>query len=260
MKNLLDGKIAIVTGGGQGIGKAICLRLARDGAKMVILDVNERTALEVGKAIENIGGEVLVIKADVRDRSTIKKSIADVVSAWGSIDIVVNNAGVGIFNPLFDITEEELDVHFAVNVKGLFFTLQAASEYMVKQGSGKIINIASQAGRRGDAFCLSYCMSKAAVISITQSAALALAPYNINVNAIAPGVVDTDFWTQVDKKFAKLLNLPVGEPKRRAVRSIPLGRIEQPEDVANVVSFLAGPDSDYITGQTLNVDGGNILS
>jgi len=131
---------------------------------------------------------------------------------------------------------------------------------MVKNNSGKIVNLASQAGRRGEALALSYCMSKAAVISMTQSAALALAPNKINVNAVAPGVVDTPFWIEVDKKFADILDLPIGEHKRRTVESIPLGRIEQPEDVAKAVVFLASDDAEYITGQTLNVDGGNVTS
>lgn len=254
---VLDGKTAVVTGGGQGIGRAICLRLAKDGADVAVLDLKPENAEAVAKEVEAMGKKALALAVDVRDKARVRECMAEVVGAWSKIDILVNNAGLGIFNPLFEIEEEELDLQFDINVKGLFFSLQAAAEYMVKQNSGKIINIASQAGRRGEALALSYCMSKAAVISVTQSAALALAPYKINVNAVAPGVVDTPFWVEVDKKFAKLQDLPVGEPKRRAVASIPLGRIEQPEDVANAVAFLAGPDSDYMTQQCINVDGGN---
>ena len=258
-KNLVE-KVALVTGGAQGIGRAICLRLAQDGADVVVADLNMDAANAVVKEIEAMGNKALAVKLDVRNKDEVRSVVNDVVAQMGTIDVLVNNAGVGMFNPIFDIDEAELDLQYEVNVKGLFFVLQAVAEHMVKKNSGKIINLASQAGRRGEALALSYCMSKAAVISINQSAALALAPHKINVNAVAPGVVDTPFWEKVDKQFAKLQNLPEGEPKRRAVGAIPLGRIEQPEDVAKAVSFLAGPDSDYMTGQTINVDGGNVLS
>jgi acetoin reductase-like protein len=256
----LKGRVAVVTGSGQGIGRAISLRLAQDGADLVLMDLNLETAETVAGEVRELGRKAVAMQVDVRDRERVQASIAESVTAMGQIDILVNNAGVGLFNPIFDITEEELDLQYEVNVKGLFFALQAAAEYMVKQMSGKIINLASQAGRRGEPYALSYCMSKAAVISVTQSAALALAPYKVNVNAVSPGVVDTPFWEKVDKIFAKIQGLPEGEPKRRAVEAIPLGRIEQPEDVAKVVAFLAGPDSDYMTGQTVNVDGGSVLS
>jgi acetoin reductase-like protein len=258
-KHLTD-KVAVITGGGQGIGRAISLRLAQDGANIVVMDMNQDNAEAVAAEARALGVQAKAVKVDVTDREAVRVGMAEVAENWGSIDVLVNNAGLGMFNKIFDITERELDLQFNVNVKGLFFCLQAAAEYMVKQGNGKIINLASQAGRRGEANALAYCMSKAAVISMNQSAALALAPHKINVNAVAPGVVDTPFWVEVDKKFAQMDNLPIGEPKRRAIAGIPLGRIEQPEDVAKVVSFLAGPDSDYMTGQTVNVDGGNVLS
>ncbi|WP_408008332.1 glucose 1-dehydrogenase [Pseudalkalibacillus sp. A8] len=256
----LNGKVALVTGGGQGIGRAISLRLAKDGANIAIADLSLENAESVVKEIEEMGRKAIALEVDVRNRERVRDVVGQVTEKLGGLDILVNNAGVGAFNPIFEIEEKELDLQYEVNVKGLFFALQAAAEYMVKNGGGKIVNLASQAGRRGEPYALSYCMSKAAVISITQSAALALASDKVTVNAVAPGVVDTPFWVEVDKKFAKIQNLPVGEPKRRVVESIPLGRIEQPEDVANVVSFLAGPDSDYMTGQTVNVDGGNVLS
>jgi acetoin reductase-like protein len=256
----LSNKIALVTGGGQGIGRAISLRLAEDGADVAIADLNLEAAQNVSKEIEALGRKSYPLQVDVRNQEVVRESVNKVVEEFGTIDILVNNAGVGIFNPIFDIDEKELDLQYEVNVKGLFFAMQAAAEHMVKKNSGKIVNLASQAGRRGEALALSYCMSKAAVISMTQSAALALAPNKINVNAVAPGVVDTPFWVEVDKKFAKILDLPIGEHKRRVVESIPLGRIEQPEDVAKAVAFLASDDADYITGQTLNVDGGNVTS
>lgn len=253
----LNGKVAVVTGGGQGIGRAICLRMAKDGADIAVLDLNLASAEAVAREVEAMGKKALALQLDVRNQARVRECMDGVVEKFGKLDILVNNAGLGMFNPFFEITEEELDIQFDVNVKGLFFCSQAAAGYMVKQNSGKIINLASQAGRRGEALALSYCMTKAAVISVTQSTALALAPYKINVNAVAPGVVDTPFWVEVDKKFAKLLGLKEGEPKANAVAAIPLGRIEQPEDVANAVSFLAGPDSDYMTQQCINVDGGN---
>src|SRR5687768_7955577 len=147
---------------------------------------------------------------------------------------------------------------FDINCKGLLWCSQAAARQMIEQGrGGKIINLASQAGRRGEALVLAYCASKACVISMTQSMALALAPHKINVNGIAPGIVDTPFWVEVDKQFAKLFGWEIGEPKRKFVESIPLGRIEQPEDVTGTAIFLASTESDYMTQQTLNVDGGN---
>jgi acetoin reductase-like protein len=261
MSNLrLADKFALVTGGGQGIGRAIALRLAQDGANVAIADLNIDAAKKVASEIEELGRTSYSVQVDVSNKEEVVEIVNKVVGQFGTIDILVNNAGVGFFNPIFEIDERELDLQYAVNIKGLFFVMQSVAEHMVEKNSGKIINLASQAGRRGEAMALSYCMSKAAVISMTQSAALALAPNKINVNAVAPGVVDTPFWVEVDKKFAKILDLPIGEHKRRTVESIPLGRIEQPEDVANVVAFLASADSDYMTGQTLNVDGGNVLS
>src|SRR5699024_1472043 len=258
--NKLEGKVAIVTGGGQGIGRAISLRLAKDGANVVVLDMNLDNANSVVSEIQKMNRKGLAKLVDVRDKDIIRSVIDEIYSELGSIDILVNNAGAARHNAIFDITEEELDLQFDVNVKGLFFCLQSVAKHMTNQGAGKIINLASQAGRRGEAHGLSYCMSKAAVISVTQSAALALSPYKVNVNAVSPGVVDTPLWETIDKKFSEIRNIPLGQAKREAVESIPLGRIEQPEDVANVVSFLAGSDSDYMTGQTVNVDGGNVMS
>lgn len=260
MTKRLSGKVALVTGGGQGIGKAISLKLAQDGANVIIADLNLDNAETVKKEVEELGQRSYAVQVDVRDEKVVKEVVKSSLEEMGQIDILVNNAGVGAFNPFFDVEERELDLQYEVNVKGVFFFMKAVAEQMVKQGGGKIVNLASQAGRRGEPYALSYCMSKAAVISITQSAALALARNNINVNAVAPGVVDTPFWVEVDKKFAEIQNLPVGEPKRRVVEAIPLGRIEQPEDVAKVVAFLSSSEADYMTGQTVNVDGGNVLS
>lgn len=254
----LQGKVAVVTGGAQGIGRAICLRFAQEGAAVVVADLNEASATAVTTEITASGGQATAAAVDVRDQVQVQRLIETSVASFGGVDILVNNAGVGKIIPFMDTTEADWDFMFDVNCKGLLWTSQAVAKQMIAQGrGGKIINLASQAGRRGEAFVLAYCASKACVISMTQSMALALAPHKINVNALAPGIVDTPFWDEVDKQFAKLLNMEVGEPKRTFSAQIPLGRIEQPEDVAGAAVFLASSDADYITQQCLNVDGGN---
>jgi D-sorbitol dehydrogenase (acceptor) len=163
--------------------------------------------------------------------------------------------------PVLEITEASFDKQFAINVRGLLFTLQAVAAQMVKQGQGgKIVNFASQAGRRGEPLVTVYCATKAAVISITQSTGLALIKHKINVNAIAPGVIDTPMWDLVDSQFAKYENLPIGEKKRQVGRAVPYGRMGLPEDIVGAAMFLASDDADYIVAQTLNVDGGNVTS
>ncbi len=187
--------------------------------------------------------------------------VEGVVARAGRIDILVNNAAVFEMAPLLEITEESFDRQFAVNVKGLLFTLQATAEQMVKQGDGgKIVNFSSQAGRRGEPLVAVYCATKAAVISLTQSAGLALIRHRINVNAIAPGVVDTPMWDLVDAQFARYEGLPIGEKKRQVGRAVPYGRMGLPEDIVGAAVFLASADADYIVAQTLNVDGGNWMS
>jgi acetoin reductase-like protein len=254
----LEGKVAIVTGGGSGIGRGICLRYAQEGSKVVVADVNPDGAERVATEITESGGESLGLGVDVRAQDQVQAMVDKTVETFGSIDILVNNAGVGKIIPFFETTEADWDLMFDVNCKGLLWVSQAVAKQMIGQGrGGKIINLASQAGRRGEALVLAYCASKACVISMNQSMALALAEHKINVNAIAPGIVDTPFWDEVDRQFAKLLNMEIGEPKRTFTQSIPLGRIEQPEDVAGAAVFLASSDADYITQQCLNVDGGN---
>ena len=254
----LENKVAIVTGGAQGMGRAISLRLAQEGAKVLVADLQQEGAQKVADEITGAGGQAAAVAVDVRDQAQVQAMVDAAVGQLGGLDILVNNAGVGKIIPFLETTERDWDFMFNVNCKGLLWCSQAAARVMIEQGrGGKIINLASQAGRRGEAFVLAYCASKACVINMTQSMALALAEHKINVNAIAPGVVDTPFWVEVDKQFARLMNLPEGEPKRRAIEQIPLGRIEQPEDVAGVAAFLASSDADYMTQQTINVDGGN---
>ncbi len=254
----LQGKAAIVTGGAQGMGRAIARRFAQEGARVVVADLKVAEAQQVADEIARGGGEALAVAVDVRRPDQAQAMVDAAVARFGGLDVLVNNAGVGKIIPFLETTEQDWDFMFDVNCKGLLWCSQAAARVMIAQGrGGKIVNLASQAGRRGEALVLAYCASKAAVISMTQSMALALAEHKINVNAIAPGIVDTPFWEEVDRQFARLMNLPVGEPKRRAVATIPLGRIEQPEDVAGVATFLASSDADYITQQCFNVDGGN---
>jgi acetoin reductase-like protein len=257
----LEGKTAIVTGGARGIGRAICERYAAEGAFVVVADRLCAEAEATAAAIAAAGGGALAVAVDVTDQASIEAMVDAVVQETGSIDILVNGAGVFDLAPILEITPESYDKVFAVNVKGLLFTLQAAARQMVVQDrGGKIINFASQAGRRGEALVAVYCASKAAVISLTQSAALALIQHGINVNALAPGVIDTPMWDHVDALYAKYLNLPIGERKRQVGAAVPHGRMGQPEDIVGAAVFLASPESDYIVGQTLNVDGGNRLN
>lgn len=254
----LKDKVAIVTGGARGIGRAISERYASEGARVAVADVAERDARALATTL---GHGAFAVALDVTRQDSIDAMIASVVQQAGRIDILVNNAGVFDMAPLLDITRESYRKVFAVNVEGLLFTLQAVARQMVKQGEGgKIINFASQAGRRGEALVAVYCASKAAVISLTQSAGLALAKQRINVNAIAPGVIDTPMWAEVDALFARYENRPIGEKKRLVGEAVPYGRMGRPEDLVGAAVFLASDDADYVVAQTLNVDGGNWMS
>ena len=254
----LESKVAIVTGGARGIGAAIAERFAAEGARVVIADILGPEAAATARAL---GRDAIAVTLDVTRRASIDAMVEQVVAAAGRIDILVNNAAVFDMAPLLELTEESYDRQFAINVKGLLFTLQAVAAQMVKQGQGgKIVNFSSQAGRRGEALVAVYCATKAAVISLTQSAGLALIKHKINVNAIAPGVIDTPMWDLVDAQFARYENLPLGEKKRQVGAAVPYGRMGLPQDIVGAAVFLASADSDYIVAQTLNVDGGNWMS
>jgi NAD(P)-dependent dehydrogenase (short-subunit alcohol dehydrogenase family) len=253
----LEGKVAVITGAASGMGRAMALGYAREGARVVIADMNEAGAAAVAAEIAAAGGpKALAIGYDVRDPEKSKALVARVLSECSALDVLVNNAGVGLAREVWRHTPADWDRIFDVNVKGLFFLSQAAAEPMRERKRGKIINLASIAGRKGRPMVIAYAASKAAVISITQSMALALAPYRVNVNAMAPGIVDTPFWKQTDAEFAAMLGKPLGQHFKDVSASIPLGRPEQPEDVVPLAVFLAGAGSDYITGQTFNVEGG----
>ena len=254
----LQGKVAIVTGAARGIGRAIARRYAEEGASVVIADRDEVGAQAA--AIE-IGNAALALRLDVTQQNDIDAAIAATVARFGRLDILVNNAGIFDLAPIVEITRASYARVFAVNVEGLLFTMQAAARQMIAQGGGgKVINFASQAGRRGEALVGVYCASKAAVISLTQSAGLDLIRHGINVNAIAPGVVDAEHWDDVDARFAKAESLAPGEKKRLAAAAVPFGRMARPEEISGMAAFLAGPDAGYVVAQTYNVDGGNWMS
>jgi D-sorbitol dehydrogenase (acceptor) len=252
--------VAILTGAASGIGEAVARRYLDEGARCVLVDV--KPADSFAHALREADGDrVLTVSADVTRRDDIQRIVTSTLERFGQIDILFNNAALFDMRPLLDESWDVFDRLFAVNVKGMFFLLQAVAQRMVEQGhGGKIINMSSRAGRRGEALVSHYCATKAAVLSYTQSAALALAPHKINVNGIAPGVVDTPMWEQVDALFARYENRKPGEKKRLVGEAVPLGRMGLPEDLTGAALFLASADADYITAQTLNVDGGNWMS
>lgn len=269
MEQRLAGKVAIVTGAGQGLGKGIALRLGGQGAYVVVAEYNQESASTTAQEIESLGYRALPYLIDVADVTAVRKMVGDVVVKLGHIDILVNNAGVVQIKPMMELTEEEWDRIININQRGLFFCLQVVAEQMIRQmpatakdtcrsphSFGKIVNISSVAGRSGRPLATHYAASKAAVLSITKSAALALAPYHINVNAVCPGVVPTPMWEEIDQTRAQMEGLQPGESIRQFIESIPLKRAATPEDIAAAVAFLVSPDSDCITGQALNVDGG----
>ncbi len=254
----LRGRTAIVTGGAKGIGAAIVERYVAEGASVVIADI----ALGEAQALAGrLGAAALAVRLDVTQPDSIAAAIEATKARFGGVDILVNNAAVFDLAPIVEVTQNSWDFLFDVNVKGLFFMLQAAAREMIAQGGGgKIVNIASQAGRRGEALVSVYCATKAAVISLTQSAGLDLIRHRINVNGISPGVVDTPMWAEVDALFARYEGRPLGEKKRLVGEAVPYGRMGLPEDHAGAAVFLASADADFVVAQTLNVDGGNWMS
>ncbi len=258
----LDGNVALVSGSGRGIGRAIALRYAREGAKVVVADIDQGSAQAVANEIQALRAETDALQVDVSDPNQSAAMMARAVDRFGRLDILVNNAGVMRVRPLLELTPEDWDFVNDINARGLFFALQAGARHMVRQTPlsegrprGKIINTASIAGRSGRPMFAAYAASKAAAISITQSAAAGLAP-DVTVNAICPGVVDTEMWRQIDREWTQVDRRPVGAAWQDRIRGIPMGRPETPEDVTGMAVFLASADSDYITGQSYHVDGG----
>ncbi|PHR17984.1 MAG: sorbitol dehydrogenase [Hoeflea sp.] len=254
----LAGKSALITGAARGIGRAFAEAYAREGATVAIADINleaaQATAAEIGDA-------AYAVEIDVSQQDSIDAAIATVADKAGKLDILINNAALFDAAETVDITRASYEKLYAVNVSGTLFTMQAAARQMIRQGhGGKIINMASQAGRRGESLVLVYCSTKAAVISMTQSAGLNLIKHGINVNAIAPGVVDGEHWEHVDAMFAKLEHKKPGEKKAEVAAGVPAGRFATPDDLTGMAIFLASSESDYILSQTYNVDGGQWMS
>jgi meso-butanediol dehydrogenase / (S,S)-butanediol dehydrogenase / diacetyl reductase len=258
----LDGSVALVSGSGRGIGRAIALRYARDGAKVIVADVDQDSAKAVADEVKSIGVEADAFHVDVSDPKQSTAMVTRAVERFGRLDVLVNNAGVMRVRALLEVTPEDWDFVNDVNARGLFFAVQAGARQMMRQAPpaagrprGKIINTASIAGRSGRPMFAAYAASKAAAISITQSAAIGLAP-EITVNAICPGVVDTEMWRQIDREWTQAERRPLGSAWQARIGGIPMGRPEIPDDVTGMAVFLASADSDYITGQSYHVDGG----
>lgn len=254
----LDGKSALITGAARGIGFGFADAFIAEGARVAVADIDLDAAQA---AAAHLGDGAYAVQMDVSDQASIDAAIARVVDHAGCLDILVNNAALFDAAETVDITRARYDKLFAVNVSGTLFTMQAAAKQMIAQGhGGKIINMASQAGRRGEPLVLVYCATKAAVISMTQSAGLNLIDHGINVNAIAPGVVDGEHWVHVDSMFAKLEGKAPGQKKAEVEAGVPAGRFAVPKDLSGMAVFLASSEADYIVSQTYNVDGGQWMS
>ena len=254
----LAGKSALITGSARGIGRAFAEAYAGEGATVAIADINLEAA---GKTAAEIGPAAYAVELDVTDLASIDAAVKAVEEKTGGLDILINNAALFDMAPIVEIPKSSYDKLFSVNVAGTLFMLQAAARSMIARGKGgRIINMASQAGRRGEALVAVYCATKAAVISLTQSAGLDLIKHGINVNAIAPGVVDGEHWDGVDALFARYEGLKPGEKKEQVGAAVPYGRMGTAADLTGMAVFLASSEADYIVAQTYNVDGGNWMS
>ena len=254
----LEGKTALITGAARGIGLSFAEAYVREGARVAIADINLARATE---AAAGLGEAAVAVAMDVTRQDSIEAAVAETIGKLGQIDILINNAALFTAAPIVEIERADYDRVFAVNVAGTLFTLQAVARHMIERGGGgKIINMASQAGRRGEALVAVYCATKAAVISLTQSAGLNLIRHGINVNAIAPGVVDGEHWDGVDAFFAKYEGKAPGQKKKEVGESVPFGRMGRAEDLTGMAVFLASDEAEYIVAQCYNVDGGQWMS
>ena len=243
---MLEGKVALVTGASRGIGREIAVTLAQKGASVVInYNGSEERAKEVKDEIESFGGTAKLYQCNVADFAAVEAMIKEVVKEMGSLDILVNNAGITKDNLIMKMKEEDFDAVMDINLKGAFNTIKHASRQMLKQKSGKIVNISSVSGVLGNAGQANYSASKAGVIGLTKAMARELASRQINVNAVAPGFIDTDMTAALSE-----------DAKAASVTQIPFGRTGKAKEIANVVAFLASEDASYITGQVISVDGG----
>ena len=254
----LAGKSALITGAARGIGFEFARAYLAEGATVTLADINADAA---AKAAADLGPGAHWVQMDVSDQASIDAGFATALTTMGKLDILINNAALFTAAPIDEITRKDYDRLFSVNVAGTLFCLQAAARHMTARGQGgTIINMASQAGRRGEALVAVYCATKAAVISLTQSAGLDLIRHGINVNAIAPGVVDGDHWDGVDALFAKYENRPLGEKKRLVGAAVPFGRMGTAQDLTGMAIFLATDEAKYIVAQCFGVDGGNWMA
>jgi NAD(P)-dependent dehydrogenase (short-subunit alcohol dehydrogenase family) len=262
MTDRLKGKHALLTGAAGGIGLAVATAFLREGAKCTVADIGASATPELAALMAAHPDSLAYVPTDVTSLPAIDALIATASARFGTVSTLFNNAAIFDMAPFLESGEAMYDKIFAVNVKGAFFVLQKVLAHMVEhqvQG-GAVINMASQAGRRGEALVSHYCASKAAIVSYTQSAALAMAPHQIRVNGISPGVIDTPMWANVDALFAKYENLPIGEKKKQVGLAVPLGYMGDPSDICGAAVFLASDEASYITAQTLNVDGGSVMS
>ena len=256
----IAGKVALITGAGQGIGRGIALRLASDGADIAIVDINDEATQAVADEVRALGRKATTFKADVTKRDEMYAAIDHTEKELGGFDIMVNNAGVASIQPIAEVTLEEVEKTFKVNVYGVLWGIQAAAaKFKERKHKGKIINASSIAGHEGFPLLAVYSATKFAVRALTQAAAKELASDGITVNAYCPGVVGTDMWVEIDRRMAEITDAKIGESYDKFVGGIALGRAQTPEDVAAFVSFLAGPDSDYMTGQASLIDGGLVF-
>jgi meso-butanediol dehydrogenase/(S,S)-butanediol dehydrogenase/diacetyl reductase len=250
-------KVVLITGAGQGIGRAIALRLAKDGMDIAIVDIKKDKMEAVAKEVRALGREATVFVGDVTDRDQVYAAVDHAEKELGGFDVIVNNAGIAQVQPLADVTPQEVAAIFKVNIEGVLWGIQAAAKKFQARGhKGKIISASSIAGHNGFAMLGVYSATKFAIRGLTQAAALEYASDGITVNAYCPGIVGTDMWVEIDERFAELTGAPKGETYKKYVDGIALGRAETPDDVAGFVSYLAGPDSDYMTGQAPLIDGG----
>ncbi|WP_035446828.1 acetoin reductase [Asaia prunellae] len=253
----LDGKVVLVTGAAQGIGRGIALRLAKDGADIALVDLKTDKLHGVKSEIEALGRKASVFAADVSDRETVYAAIDHTENTLGGFDVMINNAGIAQVNPIAEVMPEEVERIMRINVQGVLWGIQAAAaKFKARKQKGKIINASSIAGHDGFAMIGVYSATKFAVRALTQAASREYASAGITVNAYCPGIVGTDMWVEIDERFAALTGTPKGETYKKFVDGISLGRAQTPDDVAALVAFLAGPDSDYITGQSILTDGG----
>jgi NAD(P)-dependent dehydrogenase (short-subunit alcohol dehydrogenase family) len=255
----LQGQVAIVTGAGRGIGRATALELARMGADIVVAELDEGGADKTAALVKDAGRRAAVIPTDVTRRAELTAMVERTLAAFGRIDVLVNNAGIYRAAATLDVTEEHWDAIMTLNARAVFFASQAVLPAMIAARRGSIVNLASMAGKIGSRTNLPYNVSKAAVISMTKSLALAHAADGVRVNCVCPGFVETDMWTMVARQQGAILGLTPEEFTRRRLESVPLGRMERPEDVASVIGFLASPRAAYMTGQALSVDGGLVM-